>query len=133
MARILIVNDEMDLLKLCQDALQDAGHDADIVTSGDIAVERARHGRLDLIVVDWVMPDMDGNAVIARLKGLPDTKDLPVLAMSALRDGAVRAEMAGADRFLPKPFDADDLVDAVKQTLALSLGRARKASTARSR
>jgi CheY-like chemotaxis protein len=130
MARILIANDELDLLKLCQATLREAGHEADIVTSGKEAVARARQGNLDLIVLDWVMDDMDGNAVMAKLKGLPDTRDLPVLAMSALRDGATRADLAGADRFLPKPFGTDDLVDAVNQTLARSGGGGTAASRA---
>ena len=55
--------------------------------------------------------------LMAKLKGMPETKDIPVLAMSALRDGAVRAGLAGADRFLPKPFRDDQLVDAVNQAL----------------
>jgi len=120
MARILIANDEIDLLKLCQGVLKDAGHDADIVTGGKQAVERARLEKPDLIVVDWVMPDTDGSAVMAKLKGLPDTRDIPVLAMSALRDGAIRAAIAGADCFLAKPFDDDELVNAVNQTLAMA-------------
>jgi len=120
MARILIANDEIDLLKLCQGVLQDAGHDADIVIGGQQAIERARMERPDLMIVDWVMPDTDGSAVMAKLRGLPDTRDIPVLAISALRDGAIRAEMAGADHFLAKPFDDDELVDAVNRTLALS-------------
>ncbi|HEX3694958.1 MAG TPA: response regulator [Polyangia bacterium] len=120
MARILIVNDELDLLELCQLTLCEAGYDAEITTGGRKAVERARRGDLDLIVVDWVMPDMDGNAVLARLKGGPETRDIPVLAMSALRDGKTRAHLAGADSFLAKPFGPDDLVNAVAQTLSSS-------------
>jgi two-component system response regulator ArlR len=120
MARVLIVNDEPDLLELCQLTLCEAGHHAEILTSGRKAIERAGRGDLDLIVVDWVMPDMDGNAVLARLKGGSDTKNIPVLAMSALRDGKTRAQMAGADSFLAKPFSVDDLVDAVARTLTLS-------------
>jgi CheY-like chemotaxis protein len=120
MARILIANDEIDLLRLCQEVLRDAGHDPEIVTGGEDAVERARLDKPDLIIVDWVMPDTDGSAVLARLKGLRDTRDIPVLAMSALRDGAVRAEIAGADAFLAKPFDDDELVNAVSRTLAMS-------------
>jgi DNA-binding response OmpR family regulator len=118
MAYILIANDEIDLLTLCQQALEDAGHDAQIVTSGKEVVERARREKPDLIVVDWVMPDTDGSAVMATLKGLAETKDIPVLAMSALRDGAIRAAMAGADSFLAKPFDDGELVNAVNRTLA---------------
>lgn len=118
MARILMANDEIDLLKLCQQTLEDAGHDVDVMTSGNEVVERARREQPDLIIVDWVMPDTDGSAVMAKLKGLPDARDIPVLAVSALRDGAIRAEIAGADHFLAKPFTDDELVNAVNQTLA---------------
>jgi DNA-binding response OmpR family regulator len=117
MARILIVNDEIDLLTVCQSLLSDAGHDVDILTSGNEALEQARVGKPDLIIIDWVMPDTDGSTVLARLRGHPATKDTPVLAISALHDGAMRAELAGADRFLAKPFDVDELVDAVNHVL----------------
>jgi two-component system OmpR family response regulator len=120
MARVLIVNDEIDLLKLCAETLREAGYEADFVAGGHAAVDCARRRRPDLIVVDWVMPDMDGNAVLARLKGHPETRDIPVLAMSALPDGELRAQLAGADHFLPKPFDIDDLVNAVNYVLARS-------------
>lgn len=120
MARILIVNDEVDLLRLCRRALREAGHDVEIVTSGKDAVERARRLMPELLIVDWVIPDMDGSTLMARLKGLPETKDIPVLAMSALKDGTVRARMAGAHHFLPKPFDTDALIDAVNRVLTQS-------------
>jgi DNA-binding response OmpR family regulator len=120
MARILMVNDERDLLELSQSALCEVGHEVEIVTGGNLGVERARHGRLDLIIVDWVMPDLDGGTVLARLKGHPVTRDIPVLAISALPDGAVRAKLAGADHFLPKPFDIDELVNGVNCALGVS-------------
>src|SRR6188768_2444189 len=117
MARILMVNDEIDLLTVCQSLLSDVGHEVDIFTSGREALKHARRAKPDLIIVDWVMPDTDGSSVLARLKGHPATKDTPVLAISALADGAVRAELAGADRFLAKPFDVDELVSAVNHVL----------------
>jgi DNA-binding response OmpR family regulator len=117
MARVLIVNDEIDLLKLCEEALRDAGHEAEIIAGGKAALEYARRWRPDLIVLDWVMPDMDGTTVLARLKGHAETKDIPVLAMSALPDGVMRAQLAGADHFLPKPFDIDELLNAVNHVL----------------
>lgn len=120
MARILMVNDEIDLLSVCQSLLSDVGHDVHILTSGSDVLEHARRGRPDLIIVDWVMSDTDGGTVLARLKGHPATKDTPVLAISALPDGAMRAELAGADRFLAKPFDVDELVGAVNHVLRRS-------------
>jgi len=117
MARTSTVNDDIDLLTVCQSLLSDVGHDVDIFTSGHDALEQARRAKPDLIIVDWVMPDADGSTVLARLKGHPATKDTPVLAISALADGAMRAQLAGADRFLAKPFDVDELVSAVNHVL----------------
>jgi two-component system phosphate regulon response regulator PhoB len=119
-ARILIANDEADLLALCQETLEMAGHDVDIAAGGHRALELALQHRPDLVVVDWVMTDMDGGALIAKMRAIPQTKNLPVLAISALRDGRARAELSGADNFLQKPFDPDELVDAVNQTLGLT-------------
>jgi two-component system sensor histidine kinase/response regulator len=103
---------------LCQLVLCDAGHSVEIMTNGHKALERAAQGNLDLVVLDWVMPDMDGGVLTARLKAQPQTKGLPVLAMSALRDGESRAALAGADAFLAKPFGADELVRAVCHALS---------------
>jgi CheY-like chemotaxis protein len=125
MAHVLIVDDEVDLLKLCQLTLQDAGYQAEIVTGGRAALERAHRSRPDLLVIDWVIADMDGNTLMASLKGMPETRDIPVLGISALRDGAMRAELAGVERFLAKPFRADQLVDAVNQVLTQTAARRR--------
>lgn len=122
MARILMVNDEYDLLTLCQDVLQESGHVVDVATSGRAAIARAAEIKPHLLIVDWVIPDMDGHTVIAALKSRPDLQDIPVLAISALHDGADLAKRAGADDFLQKPFGADELIDAANQLLGRAGG-----------
>ena len=117
MARILMVNDEDDLLALCKDALQESGHTVHTETSGRATIELASRVRPDLLIVDWVIPDLDGPAVIAAFRSRPDLRDLPVLAISALHDGAHLAARAGADAFLQKPFDGDELIEAANQLL----------------
>jgi DNA-binding response OmpR family regulator len=118
MARILMVNDEVDLLRLCQETLRDSGHDVEISTSGREAIARARTCKPDLFIVDWIIPDMDGEALLANLKAIPEMQGIPALAISALQDGALIAAKAGANDFLQKPFGADELVDAVTQVLS---------------
>jgi CheY-like chemotaxis protein len=118
MARILMVNDEIDLLRLCQETLEESGHDVEIVTSGRDAIAKAQKDRPDLFIVDWIIPDMDGHALLANLKAIPGLDDIPALAISALQDGAAEAARAGADDFLQKPFGADELVDAVSHVLS---------------
>lgn len=118
MARILMVNDEEDLLVLCKLTLEESGHTVEIVTSGQAALEKALAVRPDLLILDWVVPDMDGQELLRLWKAMPDLDDVPVLAISALQDGAARAREAGADDFLQKPFGADDLVDAANQVFS---------------
>jgi DNA-binding response OmpR family regulator len=118
MARILMVNDEEDLLMLCKQTLEESGHAVDFVMSGKAAIEKGLAAKPDLLIVDWVIPDMDGHALLRAWKSVPALEDVPVLAISALEDGAERARRAGADDFLQKPFGADDLVDAANQVLS---------------
>jgi two-component system phosphate regulon response regulator PhoB len=118
MARILIVNDEEDLLVLCKQTLEESGHTVEMIMSGTGAIELGRQLRPDLLILDWVVPDMDGHAVLAMWRSVPELSGIPVLAISALQDGAALAKRAGADDFLQKPFGADDLVDAANQVLA---------------
>ena len=118
MARILMVNDEADLLALCQETLQEVGHEVEVLTNGAKAVECARRWKPNMMVVDWVMPDMDGHAIMTTLKSCPDTKGIPVLMMSSLRNGATLAKLVGAKSFLAKPFSEDALVGAVNGVLA---------------
>jgi DNA-binding response OmpR family regulator len=129
MARILMVNDEEDLLTLCQQTLEESGHAVEIVMSGRAAIESALAVRPDLLIVDWVMPDMDGQALLREWKSLPALDEVWVLAISALQDGAARAEREGADDFLQKPFGADDLVDAANQVLARARPRGVREAT----
>jgi len=117
MARILMVNDEPDLLTLCQETLQEDGHTVDVVMSGIQALDTASRVKPDLMIVDWVIPDMDGNALLGMLKARPSLSTIPVLAISALQDGAERAERAGADDFLQKPFGAEELLYAAHNAL----------------
>jgi DNA-binding response OmpR family regulator len=125
-----MVNDEEDLLTLCKETLEESGHTVEIVMSGDAAVERALEDLPDLLILDWVMPDMDGQALLHIWKSRPALESVCVLAISALQDGAVLAERAGADDFLQKPFGADDLLDAANQLLSRrKSGGAREATT----
>jgi len=109
-ARILVVDDEPDLVEACTLALEDAGYAVATVTQPKDALARARQDRPDLVVLDWVMPGCDGGVVLAQLRADQNTAATPVLVISALADGAPRARSADANGFLAKPFDAEQLV-----------------------
>jgi CheY-like chemotaxis protein len=106
--RILAADDEADVRLLLELAL---GMHPDIlltiVPSGRDAVDRAVDGRYDLIVLDGMMPELDGAATCRLLKSDPRTADVPVVFLTALTSESARAELraAGAAGFVAKPFD----------------------------
>ena len=106
--RILVADDEADVRLLLELALGDApGVALTVVSSGRAAIERALAERFDLIVLDGLMPDLDGAATCRALKNDPRTAFVPVVFLTALSSDAARAEMrvAGAAGFVAKPFD----------------------------
>jgi two-component system OmpR family response regulator len=106
--RILAADDEADVRLLLELSL---GMHPDIlltiVSSGRDAVARAVDGQYDLIVLDGMMPELDGAATCRLLKSDPRTADVPVVFLTALTSESARAELraAGAAGFVAKPFD----------------------------
>jgi diguanylate cyclase (GGDEF)-like protein len=104
--RILIVDDAMENVQILHQALRDE-HDVLFALSGEKALEIARAQQPDLILLDAVMPGMDGYAVCAALRASPVLKDIPVIFVTALNqpEDETRALEAGAADFISKPFN----------------------------
>jgi len=103
-------NDNVDLLDCCRAILEADGHVVEAVADGQKALWLARSWQPDLIVIDWVMPEMDGPTAIAILRADPTTARLPILLMSGtegVTDDVVA--ITGADAFLRKPFQGREL------------------------
>src|SRR5947207_527687 len=99
MARILIANDNPDLVSLCQSLLEDAGHSVRTVLEGGFqAVAVARSWQPDLVLVDWVMPEMDGATAIKTLRAHTSTSHIRIILMSGSEGAAQIAKHSGADR-----------------------------------
>ena len=109
MARILIANDNGDLLEGCRAVLEEDGHVVEIVADGGLAMARAITWQPDLIIIDWVMPYVDGPTAIGVLRGQAATALLPILLMSGTEDAENSAIEIGANGFLRKPFHAEQL------------------------
>jgi CheY-like chemotaxis protein len=106
--RILAADDEADVRLLLELALtMHPDLSVTIVSSGRDAVDRATAERFDLIVLDGLMPDLDGAATCRLLKSDPRTAHVPVVFLTALTSDSARAELrqAGAAGFVAKPFD----------------------------
>jgi len=105
--RILVVDDAMENIQILHGALQEE-QEVLFALSGARALELARSQHPDLILVDAVMPDMDGYAVCAALRAAPETCDIPVIFVTALKtpEDETRALDAGAADFITKPVNA---------------------------
>jgi len=104
-AKILIVDDEQDIVRLLSFALQAEGYQVVTALSGQEALKRVEQERPDIVVLDVMMPGMDGIEVCAELRSKPETAGLPIIMLSALGQVAdrVRGLRAGADDYVPKP------------------------------
>ena len=111
----MIVDDEPAICSMLQTVLQDEGYQAVAVNSGAEALARVAAERPDVLLVDVMMPGMDGRTLVARLRALPEPPG-PIIMMSA----AVRAFAAqpGVVAFLAKPFDLDQLLDSIARATA---------------
>jgi diguanylate cyclase (GGDEF)-like protein len=105
--RILVVDDAMENIQILNGALADE-HEVLFAMSGEKALDMARSQRPDLILLDAIMPGMDGYAVCAALRAASDTRDIPVIFVTALKtpEDETRALAAGAADFISKPVNA---------------------------
>lgn len=114
---ILVVDDINTNLILVQALLR--GKDYEVITaqSGVQALEMAEERKPDLILLDIMMPEMDGYEVLARLRAKDSTKDIKIVMLSALaNDADIKNAMdLGADAYLPKPIFAKKLYDTIEQ------------------
>ena len=115
MARVLVVDDDPDLVDACRLVLEDTGHTVDTVTDAAVAAERAHRWRPDVVLLDWVLDGITGGEVLRALRRDGSLGGTAVIVMSALQGGATQAHAAGADAFLSKPFRVDALMDRVEQ------------------
>lgn len=104
MARVLIVDDEFGIAELLDAVLADDGHTVVTAANGRQGLARVAAGRPDLIFLDFMMPVMDGPAMLAALAADPGTRGIPVVLMSSMPEETVRERASGHAAFLRKPF-----------------------------
>src|SRR5215204_2057615 len=109
---ILVVEDEVPLLTLLRYNLENQGFRVHEASDGEEALLRVAEGRPDLVLLDWMLPALSGIEVCRRLRRRPDTRDLPIIMVTARTEDqdAVRALDTGADDYISKPFIMDSLM-----------------------
>ena len=119
MSRILAVDDEPSIVRLIQVSLTREGHDVITASDGREALAKAEAERPDLILMDVMMPYVDGFEAIRLLKEKAETRDIPVILLTAKRHDAdmIRGIESGAASYLTKPFSPNALVALVSEIL----------------
>ena len=120
---ILIVDDDDSIRSLLHQELNEAGYIIEEATNGKQALESVRRNKPDLLILDIMMPEMNGFDVAAVLKNDPETMDIPILVLSIVQDKA-RGYRIGVDRYLTKPIDTAQLFTEVG--VLLEQGKSKK-------
>ncbi|MDQ4001397.1 MAG: response regulator transcription factor [Actinomycetota bacterium] len=117
MARILVVEDEARLARLIARVLGEEGYGAETVEDGRSALRLALAEPFDLLIVDWMLPDLDGIQIVRRLRSAEISMPVLMLTARSQIEDRVHGLDAGADDYLPKPFAFAELLARVRVLL----------------
>jgi len=122
MRRVLIVEDDADINATLQEALRLAGYDTVGALTGEAALTEVERRCPDLVLLDQMLPDLDGVALCRRLRASPRTRSVPIIFLTARagEEARVRGLEAGADDYVVKPFSLRELVLRIRGLLRRS-------------
>ena len=118
--RILVVDDDAELVKALQIRLKHENYEVSVASDGQEGLQKAKKQKPDLIILDIVIPKMEGGAVAAALKETKETRDIPIIFLTGLANGLTEnpeGRFRGGNIFLGKPFDTDELMSMVESLL----------------
>jgi DNA-binding response OmpR family regulator len=116
---ILVVDDEEHIRTILEYNLKLDGFEVYLAENGRMAVERARQKKPEVILLDWMMPEMDGLQVLDELQNDKRTKHIPVFMLTAkgMANDVGKALLRGADDYIVKPFEPKELGEMIKHKL----------------
>lgn len=119
MERILVVDDDPDILQFVQMNLELEGFETSVAEGGRAALQLARERPPDLVLLDVMMPEMDGLTVLRHLRNDPPTANVPVIILTAkaLAEDRVKGLHLGADDYITKPFELEELIARVRSVM----------------
>lgn len=125
MARILVVDDDPAIRQLLTDVLEMDGYEVSIAVDGLAAVREVQAAAPDFVILDVMMPGLDGFGVLSTIRAQPG-EPVPVLMLTAAAesDANARAWAGGVDYYLAKPFTADAVLDLIDGVLTAEVGAA---------
>ncbi len=118
-SRILLVDDEPDIVETVSFMLQSRNYQVSVASGGQEGIEKAREEHPDLLLLDIMMPDIDGYDVCMKLKGDADTKDIPIIMLTAKgeSEAVLKSHSIGADDYVVKPFSLPTLLSKLRKFL----------------
>jgi len=129
--RLLVVEDDPEMCYLLVNLLAEFGSEVVTTEGGAEAAERLAQGDIDLVVLDLILPDMDGRTLLGQMRARPETAVTPVMVVTARSGYDVRQDCyaLGADGFIEKPFEAEAFAEEVRGVLDRSAERDRTSLT----
>lgn len=117
MAAVLIVDDEYGIAELLEAVLVDEGHRVWTAANGSLGLDVLRSEKPDLIFLDYMMPVMDGAAMLSQMGSNPAWRGIPVVMMSSMSEAAVSERCKGYVLFLRKPFNIFEVIRVVNRII----------------
>lgn len=117
--KVFIFDDNTDILELCTFILEDAGYEIRTSSTSNNIIDQVTAYTPDIIFMDNWLPDVGGIEATRELKNHAQLKDIPVIYFSANNDVMLLADEAGADGYLSKPFDIQELESIIQKHLPL--------------
>jgi len=115
MTTVLVVEDEFGIAELLDAVLTEEGYQVLTAMNGREGLDLLAHEQPELVLSDYMMPVMDGAALLSRMQAEPALQGIPVVMMSSMPEAAVATRCAGYAAFLRKPFKLFEVVDVVKR------------------
>lgn len=115
--KILLVEDDIAVLEATSEVLADEGYAVVTASNGQEALDRLDHSMPDVVLLDLMMPVMNGWQFAQEFRKIPGAKKVPIIVLSAGRDVAQSARSLGASDYLVKPFDIEELLTKVSRVL----------------
>jgi CheY-like chemotaxis protein len=109
-ARVLVVDDEFGIAEILAAVLEDEGHEVAMAINGRMALASIEKSKPDLIITDFMMPLMDGPALVRAVQAQPGLSAIPIVMMSSMPEETIAERVAGHVQFLRKPFRIDDVI-----------------------
>ncbi len=119
MATVLVVDDEIGVADLLESVLGDEGHRVLSAINGKQGLEILGEERTDLVITDFMMPGMDGAALLRAMAADAALRAIPVIVMSGMPEANVAARCAGYAGFVRKPFDINEMIEMATRLLRL--------------